>query len=209
MQGISEGTSGIGARLNDPTSSYTAAVMGAYCYEEDSWNIAYRVIHETNYNTTNPSYNAAELEDFLNNTVYNQAVTNFEVTKLPDMTVHFDLNNDDELDVEKLLGWITDEMQVIINNCDDPSYEKIIFIVDHPSKANVMGLSSLNQKYGFVFPDGSPDDDEERTTAHELGHALGLDDCELYGSALNIMKQGIAPKWELYKDQWIYIQGKK
>ena len=146
--------------------------------------------------STDP-FSAATLQDFLNNTVYNQAVVNWTVTKLSDKAVNFDLNRDGYIDVST---WKTAEMDVVINNCKDDSYNYNIFLVDNPSDGS-FGFMQSNQKYGFVHADQSPYD--TCTTAHELGHgAFSLSHESGLGVSVNIMTQGSQYKWRLFEGQW-------
>ena len=164
--GIAEGFSVIWAKLNSSGAYGTnAAVIGVPAYNEDSYTLAVRVVHETSYTSTDP-YTEAELQNYLNNTIYNQAIVNWTVTKHGDIRVHFDLDDNLMLDTS---SWATAEMNFIINNCDPPgNYDKVIFIVNRPNPV-LCGCTIMGGKYAFVFPDVSNHD--ERTTAHELGHA--------------------------------------
>jgi len=106
------------------------------------------------------------LEDFLNDTVYNQAVVNWTVDKLSDKDVNFDLDRDGYVDVS---SWTTAEMDVIIDNCDPGGYDKVVFIVNNPSELWA-GCTYDGSSYAFIFPDSY----EERSTAHELGHGVSI-----------------------------------
>jgi len=159
--------------------------------------------------STDP-YSASELEGFLNNIIYNQAVVKWTVMKFSDMTVNFDLNNDGKLDVS---SWTTSEENEIINACDPgESFDVVVFIVNNPSNSSYAGGSYPNQKYAFVFPDISPDETE--TTAHEIGHAkFGLPDLSYPDSSdtYNLMwwAQEYSFGWKLRKGQWDVIQSKQ
>lgn len=157
--------------------------------------------------STDP-YTAAELEDYLDDTVYNQAVVDWTVDKLSDKDVNFDLDRDGYIDVS---SWTTAEMDVIINNCDPGGYDKVVFIVNNPN-GPYGGCSYGGSSYAFIFP-GS---DEERTTAHELGHAaFSLPDLEwlewpLISDNYNLMWHTSAYSGKrLRKDQWTTIQSKE
>lgn len=161
----------------------------------------------TDDESTDP-YTAAELEDYLDDTVYNQAVVDWTVDKLSDKDVNFDLDRDGYIDVS---SWTTAEMDVIINNCDPGGYEKVVFIVNMPNEP-YCGISSSGSSYAFIFP-GS---DEERITAHELGHAaFSLPDIEwlewpLISDNYNLMWHTSAYLGKrLIKEQWTTIQSKK
>jgi|GEM_PF-3489789 len=150
----------------------------------------------TDIMSTDP-YTAAQLQTYLNDTIYNQAVVEFSaVDKLPPMTVNFDLNRDGHIDVST---WMSAEMQIIRNNCDAPGYDHIIFLVDNPSD-NSCGFMMFNQKYGFVHGDISTYD--LITTAHELGHgAFGLQHTPQ--DTDNIMyNYSSGTGWRLRKNQW-------
>lgn len=114
--------------------------------------------------STDP-YTASALQNYLNNTIYNQAVVKWTVVKLADMTVNFDLNNDGDIDVS---SWTTDEQDEIIGQCNPVGYDKVVFIVDNPNQS-YCGVSHSGSRYAFVFPNLSTN--HTLTTAHELGHA--------------------------------------
>lgn len=255
--GIAEGFSVVWSKLNSSGAYGTdAAVIGVPVYNEDTYTLAVRVVHEedddvqvilpgqsgssatdicvssgsngkrdtikggddvysgenilvganlrcdttadnTDDTSTDP-YTASTLQNYLNNTIYNQAVVKWTtVTKLPDMSVNFDLNNDGYIDVS---SWKTAEMNVVINNCKNDNYNYNIFLVDNPSDGS-FGFMDYNQRYGFVHADTSPN--AETTTAHELGHgAFGLTHESGLGIPVNIMTQGYQTKWRLFKGQW-------
>jgi hypothetical protein len=203
--GSAEGYSIVHAKLGSsgPTG-VDAGVMRVEAYGRDSYRVAVRVIHETNYNSTDP-YTAAELESYLDGVVYNQAVVDFDVNKLDPMTLHFDLNGDGKLDTS---SWRTLEEEVIINNCDPGSpYEKVVFIVNRPN-TNKCGCASAGGRYAFVFPDMGCDN--RNTTAHELGHAIaGLPDLNLpeSGDQYNLMWSTYLPDQTILRSgQWQQIQ---
>ena len=140
--------------------------------------------------------NETALQTFLNNTVYNQAVVSWTVTRRPDCAVNFDLNRDGMIDVD---SWMTSEMQVIRDNCGDSNYQHNIFLVDNPSDGST-GFMEFNQRYGFVHVANSSE--PYRTTAHELGHgAFGLQHTPT--DSENIMyNYSSTTKRRLRKSQW-------
>lgn len=152
--------------------------------------------------STDP-YTEAELQDYLNNTVYNQAVVKWTVKKLDAKAANFDLNNDGMIDVS---SWTTAEMDVVIAECKDDTRDHNIFLVDNPSD-NSYGFMQFNQRYGFVHGDTSPA--PQTTTAHELGHgAFELTHESGLGVGVNLMTQGGQDKWRLFVDQWSTIHNK-
>ncbi|MCH8121311.1 MAG: hypothetical protein IIC00_16495 [Planctomycetes bacterium] len=150
--------------------------------------------------STDP-YTAAVLQNFLNSTVYNQAVVNWsEVVKLSDMTVNFDLNRDGDIDVS---SWTTAEMDVVINQCKDDDYEYNIFLVDNPNDGST-GFMNTGQMYGFIHADNATWDTQ--TTAHELGHgAFSLPHTRFDTVNLMHVTEGVS-KTRLRKYQWDLIQ---
>ncbi|MFA5239263.1 MAG: hypothetical protein WC476_06095 [Phycisphaerae bacterium] len=154
--------------------------------------------------STDP-YSEAALKDYLNNTVYNQAIVKWTtVEKLPAMTVNFDLDRDGKLDVGSIC-W-EDEPQAIINQCDPGGYHKIVFIVNNPDHS-YCGVSGKGDRYAFIFPNVSSS--ELITTAHELGHAtFELDDLTDDGQNLMYYSDQYDGT-ELRKWQWYNIQQKQ
>ncbi len=171
-------------------------------------------ICETTANNTNLhstcTYNATTLKNYLR-TVYLPALADVTtVTQLTTMAVNYDLNRDTLLDTT---SWTTQEMNVIINNCDDINYDYIIYLVDDGSESYGLGFMGLNQKYGFVHVNMCTGDcDPLQVTAHELGHgAFRLEHTDVtqgyaYNDPDNLMwpfANG-APT-ALRKDQWDII----
>jgi hypothetical protein len=151
---------------------------------------------------SNDPYTATQLGDYLNDTVYNQAVVSWTVTKLADKDVNFDLNRDGDIDVT---SWTTGEMDVVINECKDTNYDYNIFIVDNPSFGSC-GYMDFGpwQRYGFVFPDYCWNC-VDNTTAHELAHgAFDLPELTTTDTD-NLMHQTASCPERLRKGQWTSI----
>jgi hypothetical protein len=145
-----------------------------------------------NINSTDVA--AADITSYLNTKVYNQAVFEFQVTKLAAKTVRFDLNRDGKIDVD---AWMSDEMKAVRDAGDDPGFDYIVFLVDNPSDGS-LGFMSFNQKYGFVHADMG---NATNTIAHELGHgAFGLAHTPADGD--NLMHPTNPAPWRLRKAQW-------
>jgi hypothetical protein len=132
--------------------------------------------------------------------VYKQAVVEFTLSRLPEMTVDFDLNKDGMIDVN---SWMSAEMVVVRDNCKDDSYDFNLFLVDNPTDGST-GFMDFNQRYGFIHAGLS--NNAGQTIAHELGHGQGLpheDD-----DAVNVMdpsaeaNAGEFKKYRLRKPQW-------
>jgi len=154
---------------------------------------------------------ASDLQTYLNSTIYNQAVVNWSVTKVPATDWNWDLDRDDELDVAPVPGppaWSNEEL-AIINNCDPGGYNKILFIVSNPDQSYA-GKCQRNERYGFVYYNQS---DELRVAAHELGHQAGdFGDLKQPQSndTDNLMWYSDAYGGErLRNGQWVTMQGKK
>jgi hypothetical protein len=260
FEGISEEFAQGPAELYDPdTYDIEAASIGVYAYNQDSYTLAFRVIHEddddvqemapqtsgssetdvcvscgangkrdtiksgddvysgenilvgpdkvcdsvadgTDEQSTCP-YTATELKDYLNETIYNQAVFNWTtVDKLDDMDVNFDLNRDGYIDVS---SWKTAEMDVVIDQCKNLSYNYNIFIVNNPSDGSC-GYMDYGQMYGFVHPDHCTSC-VDRTTAHELGHGAFSQNHSAAEDTENLMRDRSCGE-RLRKGQWEAIQ---
>jgi len=196
--GVSKGESDIQANCGEEMGM-TIKTLKAASYPKKSKSVALRLVNETNYMSTDVP--TAALTTYLNNTIYNQAVFEWTVTRLPAKTVAFDLNGDGMLDDN---SWMTAEMQVVRDNCDAPGYDHIIFFVDKPTFGGT-GFMDLNQKYGFVYADISATPNQ--TTAHELGHgAWGLMHTPV-ADGDNVMHPSVgANKIKYRKNQWDLIQ---
>ncbi len=187
-QGIANGESEIKA-------SCDGSILGKIkvkTYIKRTKTIAVRLVHEKNYNSTDVA--DAVIKSYLKK-VYDQAVFEFKVTRLPAKTVVFDLNGDGKLDDD---NWMTVEMQRIRDACKDTKYDYNIFLVDNPSFGGA-GFMDFNQRYGFVYVDVGV---AEKTIAHELGHgAFGL--MHTPSDSDNIMYSSYSDaKWRLRKAQW-------
>jgi hypothetical protein len=108
-----------------------------------------------------------QVEDYLND-VYKQAAIVWSVTHLDDCVCNYDLNRNDSVEVKV---WSSPELEAIRQKCGVLGYDKNIFLVNNPTDHSY-GFMQLNQTYGFVHADRSPN--PPNTIAHELGHGLGL-----------------------------------
>jgi hypothetical protein len=154
--------------------------------------VAVRLVHEKNYKSTDLS--DADIKARLKK-VYEQAVVEFTLTRLPEKTVEFDKNKDGKIDVD---SWMSDEMKAVRDACKDDSYDFNIFLVDKPSDGS-FGFMDLNQRYGFVHADKTTT--PLKSFSHELGHGQGLEHQQT--DTDNLMKQGEGDNmWRLRKDQW-------
>ncbi len=175
-------------------------------YEKKTATVSVRVVHSGGtVPYTSTDIPDADIIDFLNNVCYNQAVFEWTVTRLPAMTVDFDLNMDGMIDVNPpppADGWMTAEMIVIRDNAADPAYDYNLFFVDNPSDGS-LGYMGYGQMYGFVHADAGADD--TGVVAHELGHgAFSLQ--HTTPDIDNIMHDTSTGKFRLRKDQWDLIQ---
>jgi hypothetical protein len=152
--------------------------------------------------TSDTPFTAAALAQYLNEKTYNQAVVKWTVTKLSDKDAPFDLNCDGQIDVG---SWTTSEMNVVITECKDDSFNYNIFIVNNPSDGSC-GTMQYNQRYGFVHPDQCTSC-VDNVTAHELGHG-GFVLVDLPGSpdTNNLMRTPCTCHKRLRKGQWGTIQ---
>jgi hypothetical protein len=195
VQGIDLGTSEVQATC----SGSTLGKMNVKTYVKKTKTVAVRLVHEKNYRSIDVS--DADITAFLEK-VYRQAVFEFRLTRLPEMTVEFDKNKDGKFDDNT---WMSDEMKIIRDACKDDSYDHNIFLVDNPTYGGT-GFMDFNQRYGFINPANS--NNPAQTIAHELGHgAFGLSHTP-NADAVNVMHEtaeatkGGATKWRLRKDQW-------
>jgi hypothetical protein len=181
------------AEIQATCSGATLSKLETKVYTRKRKTVAVRLVHEKNYKSTNVS--DAVLKAFLKK-VYDQAVFEFMLTRLPEMTVQFDLDKDGKVDVN---SWMSAEMAVIRDKCKDDSYDYNIFLVDNPSDGS-FGFMDYHQKYGYVHADSTST--PEKSFAHELGHgAFGL--THTVPDTNNIMSQGTGTfKWRLRHDQW-------
>jgi len=145
---------------------------------------------------TSTDVSDADIIDFLNNKCYNQGVVKWTVTRLPALTIDFDIDKDGKVDVN---SWMSAEMVKIRDAAKNDSYDANIFLVNKPSDGST-GFMSFNQRYGFVHADNSVR--PVSTIAHELGHG-GFGLTHRPSDAANIMYDfNSATKEKLRKDQW-------
>lgn len=192
LTGIDNGEAEVKANY----SGSPLATLKVKTYTKKIKTVAVRLVHEVNYTSTDISND--KIESFLKK-VYKQAVFEFTLTRLPAMTVPFDINNDGKVDVD---SWMSPEMRKIRDACKDDSYDFNIFLVDNPSDGST-GFMDFNQRYGFVHSgnSGRP----ESTFAHEIGHG-GFGLVHTPGDDENIMYNYTSiTKWRLRKNQWDII----
>ena len=142
---------------------------------------------------------------YLNNTIYNQAVVKWTVTRLPAKQVNFDLNFDGMIDVTPCFG---SESNKVISEAGDSGYDHNIFLVDNPDDGS-FGCAEFNQRYVFVHGGqhtGAAQTDVN-TGAHELGHAQGLLHPNSNGDpdAANLMHATNTNPVLLRKQQWDHL----
>jgi hypothetical protein len=166
---------------------------------------------------------ALALQNFLN-TVYKQAVVKWDVTLAPPCDCDFDINNDGKVDV--MGAWPSPEMNIITNSCGNYATKRVVFLVDN-SNDGTLGYADFNQKFAFVHGKecnaaagaigGIAAYSIAETSAHELGHTLGLQHAingcgeggnEVYADRLNLMGYCLdkSNKYKLRKFQWDIIQ---
>lgn len=137
--------------------------------------------------------NALEIEL---NKRYASAVFSWEVTRLPSMTVDFDLDRDGVLYTpETFVSGEAAEIQLNCNSCF--GYDNYIFLYDAGSSDGLCGYAHFSQSYGYAFPGVVTTGNTEiyRVIAHELGHcSFGLrhpDD-----DPANVTSPGIPTDWD-------------
>ena len=161
-------------------------------YTKKPKTVAVRLVHETKYKSTDLS--DADIRARLKK-VFDQAVVEFTLSRLPEKTVSFDKNKDGKIDVE---SWMSKEMKAVRDSCKDDSYDFNIFLVDKPSDDS-FGFMGFNQRYGFVHADQTTT--PLKSLSHELGHGMGLEHEQT--DTDNLMKQGEGDNmWRLRKHQW-------
>ena len=160
-------------------------------------------------NLTSTDVTVADVTTHLNSKVYNQAVFEWQVTKLQPKTVRWDLNQDGKLSDGG--AWPPAEMKAINDEAADPGYDYMIYIVSR-SELDIYGRMGFGSSYGFVYADTAPF--PPKTVAHELGHgafSLRHTDGTQLGTPAdpdNIMMQGAGSAttlWRLRKFQWDVI----
>ncbi len=159
-----------------------------------------------NTDVVSTDYPTATIEQYLNDVTYNQAVVEWVVTRLPDQTIHFDLDQDGKLDMNgPFLSSV--EANTLATQAGDTSYDKNIFLVDNWNR-NSFGRMGFNQRYGFVqTAKHTGGQSVENTLAHELGHGVGLchpdsANCINDPDVENLMHSVETNPFELRKAQW-------
>lgn len=205
--GIAKGESEIQANCGSEDGKTIKKIKVA-SYPLKTKSVAIRLVNETAYKSTDVP--TAAIINYLNNTVYNQAVFKWNVTRLPAVTLDFDLNNDGMVDVGTVAVPVpfmsTDEMKFIRDNADAAGYDHIIFLVDNPTDGS-LGFMGYGQKYGFVHADVS--NFETNTIAHELGHgSFSFVHPDENGDSDNdnLMHSDNPNPFRLRKNQWDKIQ---
>lgn len=176
--------------------------VNVVAYRQVTKTVAVRLVHSrpdaasgyTGYTSTDLS--DAAIIDYLNNKSYNQGVVKWVVTRLPAMTVAFDINKDSKVDVN---SWMSPEMVLIRDSCKDDSYDANIFFVNKPSDGSG-GFMNFSQRYGFVHIGMTPTPAND--VAHELGHGtFGF--THRHPDVNNIMYDtSVTSRTRFRKDQW-------
>ncbi len=148
----------------------------------------------------------SQVTDYLNNTIYNQAIFQWNVTLLDDMAVNWDLDRDGQFDVGDYES--KNEQTAIINNCRSTNYDYYVFLVDNPSfsQNGSMYLDGSVQNCAFVHADRAGND-VGLAFAHELGHCLELYHPDEFGDNWpdNFMNSGVSSNHQgecVSKWQW-------
>ena len=145
----------------------------------------------------------AELEDHLNNVIYNQAIVSWDITELASMELNYDL------DVDGVIASDGSEDELIINSTSAlvAGFDQVVYLVGD-METGTLGFAQHGQKYAFV---SIPNHDNSSSTvkdtiAHELGHAFGAlehtpEDPE------NLMHPNNPGVCKLRKPQWDQLHG--
>ena len=207
VQGNAKGDGSIQAWLG--TNDYSlAATMTACSYEAIAKKVALYLVTDGLYGRapTN-TVTASELEDYLNDEVYNQVAATFTVVHQGDVSSDYDLDADGSLDNTN------DEHTVVMVDYPLPAtYDYSVFIVDDISHEGdyAAGFAQKNNWYSFVNDAGNNHAISVNVIAHELGHAFGnLDDQDIEHPPPSDPRGGLmgigtnpAPSWFLYHDEW-------
>lgn len=165
--------------------------------------------NSANVNSTNIA-GVAALKTFMNDTIYNQAVLNWTtVTAVAATAVNFDLNRDGKVDVTSG-GCVKagSESQAIIDAAGDlTGFDKNVFLVDNPDDGSFGCASSIPGNFIFVHVDShSGAQTTNNTTAHELGHGLGLAHFDTVTAGItNLMHATATNPEHLRLFQWLIL----
>lgn len=176
--------------------------MKVKTYIKRTRTVAVRLVHGLGWAAKSTDVPDAAIRQTLRK-VYKQAVVDFNLSRLQEMTVNFDLNQDGMIDTQT---WMSAEMKVVRDACKDDSYDFNIFLVDNGTWPGGTGFMDLNQRYGFIHAGSSPN--PLQTIAHELGHGQGLEHTKKEADVTNLMdetseaKAGEFKKYRLRKPQW-------
>ncbi|NOT00531.1 MAG: hypothetical protein HOP29_07875 [Phycisphaerales bacterium] len=150
----------------------------------------------------------ATVLNYMNTVAYNQAVVEWTITRMPAVTVNFDLNRDGKINVDTAF-LANPEMQAVRDAAKDDTFDRNVFLVDGPTDGSY-GFAGFNQRYAFVHGDthiSSPPQSMENTIAHEVGHTLGM--CHPDSAAcisdddmMNLMHSVATNPMRLRKAQW-------
>ncbi|MEM9888619.1 MAG: hypothetical protein AAF849_22170 [Bacteroidota bacterium] len=165
---------------------------------------------------TSMDINIADLRSHLNEDIYNQAVLEWEVIRIPNTIVNFDLDGNGGVNIiydnstSPASYSLSLEHAEIVNAVNSNGYDSVIYLVEDvrmvdPNGAAVSvsrpnGMADLGGNRAFIH------NASVSTSAHELGHNLGMRHSP-NGDKENIMYfQGIQGRDRLRKNQWDFIQ---
>lgn len=111
-----------------------------------------------------PSFTSG-LEDYLNDTIFNQCVTSFEVTSGTIEYVNYDLDRNGKLNYTS-----QEERNEIVKGAKDTSFDYNVFVVFdiYDPEEDVRGFGNSPGHYSWVEFAVT-----QRSVAHELGHNVG------------------------------------
>jgi len=128
------------------------------------------------------------LQEYLNNTVFNQCVTSFTVSSATLQQVNYDLDRNGVLTYE------SEEHQAIINGAKKTDFDYNVFVVADIDDYD--GFADMPGHYSWVEWDVI-----QRTVAHELAHNVGgIDNVGDGPDFDNLMHAGVG--WRLRYYQW-------
>jgi hypothetical protein len=113
-----------------------------------------------------------ELQNYMNNTVYNQANIQWDITILPADTINYDIDKDGKINVTTTFPG--PELGLIISkHITNIDYDYFLFLVNNPNDGS-LGWMKFGQRFGVIHPNTHTGTNRkhqlQNTIVHELGH---------------------------------------